>query len=379
MKRRASTSSVIALVASLVLHGFLFAWLSRLPPARLRLVAPAQIELTWVDVEPPPPVPPVPEPEPVKSPVPKVKAQAPVAVPPKPVATIAPTPPAPDSPPKVSDTPKNDLPRLSTLTTLTLSPGSSFAMSLDAGVILPDEPRGLRGTEIAKDLVSDTARDTIGRGKVDRGLVHPYYSQLGKALMKSWDVDRVLTQGGIKAYTKQLGENFKMMNEIYGARANEYGKTGNPLGDVQLPEQRTGPLNDRAGGINPADFAARKEVTRKLYKAYESTKRATIRVVQDPTGKLLRVELVEPSNDSVVDREAMVDVRKAAKQLPPPPPEVVGTRTELASLWTFELVISITPPIPTFTFEFDEVSGFIDPRLPLDRRIYKKVRLVSIE
>ena len=38
-----------------------------------------------------------------------------------------------------------------------------------------------------------------------------------------------------------------------------------------------------------------------------------------------------------------------------------------------------TPPIPTFTFEFDEALGFIDARLPLDRRIYKKVRLVSVD
>ena len=66
-------------------------------------------------------------------------------------------------------------------------------------------------------------------------------------------------------------------------------------------------------------------------------------------------------------------------KLPPPPPEALNDHGELSSLWSFELVVSVSPPVPTITFEFDEVLGFIDPRMPLDRRIYKKVKLVSVE
>ena len=112
---------------------------------------------------------------------------------------------------------------------------------------------------------------------------------------------------------------------------------------------------------------------------FKATRRATIRVTQDPNGKLVKVELVAPSNDSAVDKEAMADVRAAAEKMPPPPAEALEGRTELISTWAFELVVSISPPIPTFTFEFDEALGFIDARLPLDRRIYKKVRLVSVD
>ncbi len=101
--------------------------------------------------------------------------------------------------------------------------------------------------------------------------------------------------------------------------------------------------------------------------------------MQDKRGQLTKVELVEPSNDEHVDREALEDVRAAAQNLPAPPAEALSERGELSSLWSFELVVSITPPVPTFTFEFDEALGFIDARLPLDRRIYKKVKLVSDE
>jgi hypothetical protein len=31
------------------------------------------------------------------------------------------------------------------------------------------------------------------------------------------------------------------------------------------------------------------------------------------------------------------------------------------------------------TITFDEVLGFFDARLPLDRRIYKRIRLVAVD
>ncbi len=251
----------------------------------------------------------------------------------------------------------------------------------DAGV--DDEPTpGLHAPRVSEDLVGDLAKETIGRGRVDRGLVHPYYSQLGKALMKNWDADRVLAQGGLKAYGQQLGENFKLSNQVWLNRAEAYGKSGNPLGPTSADapvNNRVAPMNDRIGGLPAPDLAARQELARQNREIYKATRRATIRVVQDAQGKLLKVELVDPSNDPTVDREAVKDVRAAAEKLPTPPPEVTEHRTTISSLWSFELIISISPPVPTFTFEFDEALGFIDARLPLDRRIYKKVRLVSVE
>ena len=54
-------------------------------------------------------------------------------------------------------------------------------------------------------------------------------------------------------------------------------------------------------------------------------------------------------------------------------------KKELVSLWQFELIVSVSPPVPSFSFEFDESLKFIDARMPLDRRIYKRVRLVSVQ
>ena len=332
---------------------------------------PASLELTWVEVEPPAPVP-APQ-----APVAVVKPSAPVRS--QPVsAPVSVEKPAVADRPVADDSPRADsVPRVG----LTLAPGSAFAMSLDAGVLLSDDvPRGLHAPAIPKDLVGEAARETLGRGRVERGLVHPYYSQLGKALTKTWNIDRVLKQGGgLKAYGQQLGENFKIGNEIWLNKAAQYGRSGNPLGDVKLPEQRTGPMNDRVGGLNGTDLAARKEMGRQMQETFRSTKRASIRVVQDADGKLIKVELLSPSNDAQVDKEALADVRAAAQSLPAPPAEAVGKSGQLSSIWSFELIVSISPPVPTFTFEFDEVSGFIDPRLPLDRRVYKKIRLESVE
>ena len=50
----------------------------------------------------------------------------------------------------------------------------------------------------------------------------------------------------------------------------------------------------------------------------------------------------------------------------------------MTSLWQFELIVSIAR-VPTLRFEFDEAVAFVDARLPLDRRLYKRVRLVAVE
>ena len=54
-------------------------------------------------------------------------------------------------------------------------------------------------------------------------------------------------------------------------------------------------------------------------------------------------------------------------------------RAALASIWEFELEVSITPPVPIVGLEFDEVLGIGDLRAPLDRRVWKRVRLVAVD
>ncbi len=366
-----------ALVVSALLHCALIAWTVVKPePSRLH-------EVTAEFIFEPPraaPEPTAPEPEP--TPPPPKLPPAVVKTPPR-VVTAPPARVEIPEPPPPSDVPTDvpppeDAPKVR----VSLLPGSSFAISLDAGVTVTEEEvqgkRGLRGLEPPRDLMGSLAKETIGKGRVDRGLVHPYYSQLGKALLKNWDADRV-AKSGLKGLLEQTGENMKLYNEIWADRASTYGKSGNPLGDLPNTTNRRGAINDRVMGVAGVDLEQRKELQKQMKEAYKATRRAVIRVVQDQNGKLMTVELVQPSSDARVDKEALADVRLAAEKLPPPPPEALEGRSTLTSIWSFELIVSISPPVPSFTFEFDEALGFIDMRLPLDRRIYKKVRLVSVE
>jgi outer membrane biosynthesis protein TonB len=374
-----------ALAVSVALHGAAFVVVVRTPDRTVPAAQRTRISLVEVEFPAPEPAPP---PPPVEAPVePKV---APRPTPQVPRVKPAPTPPiAAEAPPIVSDRPQADAPvepRLEAprIERPSLVPGGRFALSLDAGAFLDDdEPKGLRAPTVSKDLVGDLTRETIGRGKVDRGLVHPYYVQLGKALIKNWDADRAMNQkGGLSGYGEQFVQNTKLFNEIWLDKAAQFGATGAPI-DAPVSNdnasRRTALVNNGIQGIQGVDLEARKEVSRQMREQFKTTRRATIRVTQDLGGKLLKVELLSPSNDATVDKEAMADVRAAAEKLPPPPAEATEGKQSLVSVWAFELVVSISPPVPTFTFEFDEALGFIDARLPLDRRIYKKVRLVSVD
>ncbi len=364
-------------------HLAFIAWVHDRPPEPVEVKS-VSAEFVFAEPTPAPPppepTPPAPEATPPKLP-PRATPRPAPPVPP----TTAPQPPPTGNAPVVSDVPRqtepapqSDLPRIK----LSLLPGSSFAVSLDAGI--DDGPEvvnagGLHAIEAPKDLVGTLTKETLGRGRVDRGLVHPYYSQLGKALLKNWDAERV-AQSGLKGLAEQTAQNFKLYNEIWAERAQAYGAGGNPLGDATPTSNRRGAINDRIQGMPGVDLEQRKELGKAMQAQFKATRRAIIRVVQALDGKLLKVELVQPSQDSKVDREALADVRSAAEKLPPPPAEALENgKTSLSSLWSFELIISISPPVPTFSFEFDEALGFIDARLPLDRRIYKKVRLVSVE
>lgn len=237
----------------------------------------------------------------------------------------------------------------------------------DAGV-----PGGLP-TQSAQQIVDNLALDSLGKGKVQRGLVHPYFTQLGKSLLKAWDAERAVSSQGFKGFLEQAQENSKAWNSIWRDRAAAYGASGSPLAeDASLKPNRRPP------GPDP-NLDARKAMRQQMRDQFLATRRATIRVVQDAQGRLLEVALVSPSNNVQVDKEALKDVRAAAEQFPLPPAEALAGRQTLTSLWEFELIISITPPVPTLSFEFDEALHFMDMRLPLDRRIYKRVRLLSVQ
>lgn len=372
---------VVSAIAHLGVGGYLVTH-----PAAATTTRVVTAEMIFTELPPPPkkeePPQPVEPPKPIEPP--KV-ATRPIVRQPRETLPPPPTPKEVTPPPPPQDVPRalvEDIPRAQPIN-LGLTSNSTLVLSIDAGVQREVEVvngGGLHGLDAPKDLVGGLTKETLGRGRVDRGLVHPYYSQLGKALLKNWDAERV-AQNGLKGLAEQTQQNLKLYNEMWAERAQQYATTGNPLGDVGSTPGRRAAMNDRVGGLpgGGVDLEQRKEMQKAMKEQFKAVRRAVIRVVQDREGKLLKVELVQPSQDANVDKEALTDVKNAAEKLPPPPDEAMEGKTVLSSLWTFELIVSISPPVPTFSFEFDEALGFIDARLPLDRRIYKKVRLYSVE
>lgn len=235
---------------------------------------------------------------------------------------------------------------------------------------------GLRAPEIPRDLAAHIAQDAVGKAKVKRGLVHPYYADLGKAMLKHWDADRAVSQKGLRGFGQNFRENSQLGMKLWQENAEKFGQSGSPLAEGEDDAPR---MPERVSAGVDETLSRRQALKRQNRQEWRSTRRAEIRVVQDATGKIIRAELLKPSRDPYVDKEAVKDVRAAAETMPPPPAEVLNGRTELVSHWLFELIVSINPPVPTFSFEFDEALGYIDPRLPLDRRIYKRVRLLAVD
>ncbi len=385
MPPASSRRLLIALALSLGVHALVWLVLEARgrEAAEQRRLRPPPITLQFVEVEVSPPAPKPPEPpppppakpapsRPPPKPAPKPIAEAPPPPPEEPAQPPSPPAPATDVPradaPLASDAPRLGGPRLTP--SLSLTPGGEVAVGpKDTGA-----PGGLPA-QSAQQVVDNLTVETLGKGKVERGLVHPYFTQLGKSLLKTWDAERAVTSQGLSGFMEQAKENNKAWNNIWRDRAAAYGASGSPLeADSSLkPGRRPPPTN-----LNP-NLDARRAMRQQLREEFQATRRATIRVVQDSQGRLLEVTLVSPSNNVQVDNEALKDVRAAAEKLPPPPPEALAGRETLTSLWQFELIISITPPVPTISFEFDEALQFVDMRLPLDRRIYKRVRLLSVQ
>ena len=220
-------------------------------------------------------------------------------------------------------------------------------------------------------------REDVGRERVRSGLADPFFLDFGRSVLEAWGPEKVVTDRGLSGYVKQLGRSIADYAAVYVDQAARYGRTGSPFapGEVPLslagmaavPEGLSTRISDQMAG---ARVLADQSRTRHA---------ALVRVVQRADGRLVSVELVRPSDDSSVDAQAMRDLRDSAASLPAPTPSALAGRTHVASTWEFSLVVSISPPLPMIAVQFDEVLGLVDVRVPLDRRLFKLVRLVSVE
>ncbi|HET8539773.1 MAG TPA: TonB C-terminal domain-containing protein, partial [Anaeromyxobacter sp.] len=240
----------------------------------------------------------------------------------------------------------------------------------------PAAPPRDGGAAGGADGLRRSLAELAGRARVEGGLAHPHHSELAKALARGWDVERAVTARGLSGYLSEAGETLRTFGRVWQRMAQGYGGTGAPA-VVDGGSQRFRELSGLPPG--PArDALEQAETRRQLEDAWSEGHVALVRVVQARDGRLRSMELVSPSLDAALDREALAAVPGAVARLPPPA-EVLAGREELATLWAFEVRVSIAPPIPVLGIEFDEVLAHLDVRVPLDRRIWKRVRLVAID
>lgn len=273
---------------------------------------------------------------------------------------------------------------------VSLVPGDAFTRDLmgpggaeeapegDDGVAVPESDRygwagpgsGVHAPRIPSDLFAETAAEAVGRRRAELGIVDPYFRQVGKTLEQGWQVDRKAPPPETLEQTvKELGKAIVRFKDVWQEGAERFGQSGNPLADGVGQAFDHGVLADGSDRMK-----AQLKFEETMRAGFTSVRRAVIRVVQDEDGKVLLVELVEPSRDRDMDVQALADVRSMAERLPPPPPDLLGTRTRLSSFWSFEIRLRVIPPSTGVAFEFDEKG--VQPLVPFGHQIKKRVRLL---
>ncbi|HEY8208275.1 MAG TPA: energy transducer TonB [Myxococcaceae bacterium] len=229
---------------------------------------------------------------------------------------------------------------------------------------------GIHAPRIPKDLVGETVAEAQGKHRAELGIVDPYFREVGKALEGSWHADaRDPPPQTLAEAVRDFGTALQRFKDVWLEGASRFGTSGNPL-----PEG-VGQAFDHGVLADGSDHMKQVIGYQTLMSAgFTSVKRAVLRVVQDDSGKIVLVELVQPSADRELDRQALADVRAAAEHLPPPPASLLGKKSQLSSFWTFELKLRVIPPSTGIAFEFDEKG--VEPLVPFGHQVRKNVRLL---
>lgn len=398
-RRHTGRRVALALLASVLLHVCLWLWLRSLPPPPAPAAVNEPIELT---IEEPaariPPAPPAPAPESAPATPPPTHKQKhaaertarapqpPPAAPenaPKPVEQVAQAPAhgKPDtssaplansqpSPPQVSNgVPSSDL-----------LPSGSWAMRVDPGMTSAEAAQKLRGDhpgatlhapetpKDAKELVAQTSRHVQAQNRAELGFEHPYFKAVGKSLADAWHPEPLFQSSG--GLIEQVKKDLSTYSRAWSQRASEYGRGRSPLADDVPTTAANNPLN------SPSERMQQMQGAVALANGIRLVNHVTLKVIQDEEGKIINIEIINPSEDLEMDHLALKDVRSAALKLGRPPVELLDEQSHLVSLWSFEVVVNIKPPTG-LGMDFDPALGIAQPSTPFAKRITKKVRLLE--
>ncbi len=336
-QRSRSRVLALALSASFVFHALLALFLLREPPPTPvpeHRAVPLEIvitELPRAQVQTPrPPAPPQApspsRPRPVRHPA--AVASAPSS---QPAAQTPSVEPPPSSTPPASDAPFLTPPVAQRPDLRPAMPDIAPEPSLP-----PEEVAGIQApTQLSpEEMVRDTVKDAMAQARQDRGLVHPYFHELGQALFAAWHPEPAVEKLSPQTLASRDGPTLQDSVQAWRKRAEVYGKTGSPLSDMQVarPPPANGPLDAAP------NFAAQAAMVGQLSKDVTERRFALVRLTQDRRGRLVDLRLLKPSIHPEMDRAAMRDFRKAGDTLPVPPEDVLGSDPTLVSLWELELL-----------------------------------------
>lgn len=387
--RRPSHRARFALAVSVLLHAGLLVLLLRAAPAPVAATPPSPLFVEIHEVKRKPASKPAPA---VQSPSPSVKSSRGKGARQKAIQKALPsfTKPAPDVIPDDHGGQDGDFPLAEPPHPDLAHAATRAAESLTARQVLPSPPvledRSIQAPFAIEDTnarVSAMLREGLGRDRVERGMVDPYFREMGGAMTKAWNPEPKVDAKGLAGFLSEAGRGLRANASQYAAAwmaaAERYGKSGSP-GDLEGPLDPDGRLKEH---IPPG-------ITEQQGHHLKSTRIALVRLTQKLDGRLLHVELVQPSIDAEMDREILRELRAGEMVMPVPPHEGLGIHDPIRSLWAFQLTVDIAPPVPMVSGRFDieaffdrksreEMGGLIDVRMPLSRRISKQVSLLAVE
>ena len=208
--------------------------------------------------------------------------------------------------------------------------------------LYPDDPslspRAKRAEEEirVKDRVDGWADDAAAEARVQRGLPHPYLTEVGDALrggLNSAEGGTPAALGGPRA--------LELLVNRYRNAAQQYARTGNP-GDVIPPglaprqTEKQNELFGNEGGSTWTRAFTQSADTLQLLSHGAPLLALTLELRQRPSGQILSERVIEPSGSAKFDAFVMRVVPLALSGLGAVPHEALHGRSELRSVWRIQ-------------------------------------------